>query len=436
MDKKKKYPYTVEPNIIKLAPNYYRILIKKGSGKTQQIFSEYVRGKLTEARTMKRKGFAELENKKKEEKNKGKITFFDFSKKWLQFCRDSDLSPTTIKGYKERLNNYLLPSLGDYHLDKINAYVIDQLFIELKNQDKKTLNSEGKIEKLSTTTLNGVYRVLRNLLNTAVRWDYIEYNPIYKVKCPSAKPRKEKESYNKEELFNVIRLLFNYNKKYGAMFIIGCCTGLRRCELNGLHIEKTNKQDKDIELDVEFSNSKDEKYPGGLIYVRRSVVYDKENGKVVERDVPKTEKGKRGIPIPPICVYAIRECIKYREQEIKLLRERYGKDLEIVPNLFLGKYGGLMHPDTLSHNWSKFKKKNKALLPDKNVTLYGLRHSFCTYMRTSQKITLNEIMNLMGHTDSKVTDNYIHSNREIGDKVIEMWNGLDENKEPQNELTI
>jgi len=226
-------------------------------------------------------------------------------------------------------------------------------------------------------------------------------------------------------LFTTIKLLLDYNKKYGGMFIIDCCTGLRRCELNGLHIEKTRKHDKDIELDVEFVNKEGKKYTGGLVFARHSVVFDKELKKVVERNIPKTEKGKRGIPIPPICVEAIRECIKYREKEIQLLRNKYGKDLEIVPNLFLGKTGGLMHPDTLSHNWTKFRNKHKGLLPNKNVTLYGLRHSFCTYMRTNPELTINEIMNLMGHTDEKTTDNYTHSNREIGDKIIEMWDGLE-----------
>ena len=100
MSETKKYPYTVEPNIIKLAPNYYRILIKKGSGKNQQVFSEYVSGKIGDARAVKRKGFAELENQKTKEKDKGKITLFEFSKEWLQFCRDTGLSPTTINGYK------------------------------------------------------------------------------------------------------------------------------------------------------------------------------------------------------------------------------------------------------------------------------------------------------------------------------------------------
>ena len=158
MSETKKYPYTVEPNIIKLAPNYYRILIKKGSGKNQQVFSEYVSGKIGDARAVKRKGFAELENQKTKEKDKGKITLFEFSKEWLQFCRDTGLSPTTINGYKTRLNNYILPELGGYPLEKINAYVIDKLFVELKNRDKQTPNSDGEIEKLSSSSLNGAFR--------------------------------------------------------------------------------------------------------------------------------------------------------------------------------------------------------------------------------------------------------------------------------------
>ena len=144
-----------------------------------------------------------------------------------------------------------------------------------------------------------------------------------------------------------------------------------------------------------------------------------------QRDIPKTEKGIRGIPIPMFCVEAIKDCIKYRETEVKLIKEKYGKDTKIVPNLFLGKMGGYMFPDTLSHNWTKFKNKNKEelkkIIGNKNITLHGLRHSYCTYMRIEGKFADKEIMDLMGHTAIKTTDGYTHSNREIGDKVIEMW---------------
>ena len=130
-----------------------------------------------------------------------------------------------------------------------------------------------------------------------------------------------------------------------------------------------------------------------------------------------------------VCVESIKRYIKYRENEIKLLKNKYGDKIEIVPNLFLGKYGGLMHPDTLSHNWNKFKKRNKdeleKIIGKKNITLHGLRHSFCTYMRNDGKLSDKEMMDLMGHTDIKTTNDYTHNNREIGDKVIEMWDDLE-----------
>lgn len=425
MSKNEKYPYTVEPNIIKLGQDYYRVLITKGSGKNRNVFSRYVNGKISEARAVKRKGSAELENNKNITKDKGKITLYDFCKLWLDFCRDSGLSPTTIRGYKDRLNNYILPTLGGYNLNKINTFVIEQLFNDLRKQKKKTLNEDGEIEKLSSSTLNGAYRVLRNLLNKAVDWEFIEYNPISKVKCPSAKPKKEKDTCNKEELFAILKLLINYHKKYSAMFILFICTGERRCEINGIHLEKTKNEDSNIILDAEFTNDKGEKINGGLIFVKHSVVYDKESKQIIERDIPKSEKGIRGIPIPMFCVASIKECIKYRNEEIRLLRLKYGNDINIVPNLFLGKFGGYMFPDTLSHNWSKFKEKYKdelkQILGNKNITLHGLRHSYCTYMRNYGKLGDREIMDLMGHTNIKTTDGYTHSNREIADKVIEMW---------------
>ena len=52
-----------------------------------------------------------------------------------------------------------------------------------------------------------------------------------------------------------------------------------------------------------------------------------------------------------------------------------------------------------------------------------------------------EIMDLMGHVDIKTTDNYTHSNREIADKIIGMWDDLnfpinDKKTEQENELNI
>ena len=77
-----------------------------------------------------------------------------------------------------------------------------------------------------------------------------------------------------------------------------------------------------------------------------------------------------------------------------------------------------MFPDSVSSKWLDFRKRHPEI---RNVSLHGLRHSYCTYMRIEGKFADKEIMDLMGHTAIKTTDGYTHSNREIGDKVIEMW---------------
>lgn len=85
-----------------------------------------------------------------------------------------------------------------------------------------------------------------------------------------------------------------------------------------------------------------------------------------------------------------------------------------------------MYPDTLSHNWTKFKEKNKKqlkqIIGNKNITLHGLRHSYCTYIRNYGKLEDKEIMDLMGHTDIKVTNQYTHSNPELDNKILNLWN--------------
>lgn len=46
-------------------------------------------------------------------------------------------------------------------------------------------------------------------------------------------------------------------------------------------------------------------------------------------------------------------------------------------------------------------------------------------MRSYDNLIDREIIDLMEDTDIQTTDNYMHSNQEIGSKVIETWNELE-----------
>lgn len=62
-------------------------------------------------------------------------------------------------------------------LKNINALLLQEFFSNLR-----TINKVNSNKKLSDITIRNVYKILRNLLNKAVAWEYIDSNPALKIK--------------------------------------------------------------------------------------------------------------------------------------------------------------------------------------------------------------------------------------------------------------
>lgn len=59
-------------------------------------------------------------------------------------------------------------------------------------------------------------------------------------------------------------------------------------------------------------------------------------------------------------------------------------------------------------NWNKFINKHNL----KYITLYGLRHSYCSMQINENKnLTISMISKLMGHSQLFTTLKYLHSNK-------------------------
>lgn len=104
----------------------------------------------------------------------------------------------------------------------------------------------------------------------------------------------------------------------GALFNIAICTGLRRSEKIGLHIDG-----------IDSINN--------IISVKRAVVWDKKNQILLEKET-KTKGSVRDVPIPLFCAESIKEYLKLRDRII----QRFKKKIQnyIPPkNLFLSKNG-------------------------------------------------------------------------------------------------
>ena len=387
-----KYIYEIEKG------KKYRIFIRKGgsNGQKGDYYSTVFEGTLAQAKKERDKKLAEFKLKNGKG-NKSNIKFIDFVRIYYKEYAEIELSPTTVQTGKSELKNYILPEIANMPLYKIDGLIVQQIINKLKKRKRERPDKNGNIVTLSSTTVNSVYRLLRKILNKAVAWNYIESNPVLTVNAPSVST-KEKESYNIHELIEVMLLLEKEDITTELLFNLFICTGMRRGELVGLHLDN-------IHLDKNF------------IKIEISAVWDSENKKIVEKKT-KSEGGVREIPIPQFCVDKIKEYLKLRERKIMNFK-RKNKNYVAPKNLFLSRSGGIMFPDTPSNKWTTFKNKHKQL---KDVTLHGLRHSYCSMqMNDNPNLAPSDVKTLMGHSQLSTTFIYTHSNEDKREAALSIF---------------
>ena len=387
-----KYIYEIEKG------KKYRIFIRKGgsNGQKGDYYSIVFEGTLAQAKKERDKKLAEFKLKNGKG-NKSNIKFIDFVRIYYKEYAEIELSPTTVQTGKNELKNYILPEIANMPLYKIDGLIVQRIINKLKKRKRERPDKNGNIVTLSSTTVNSVYRLLRKILNKAVAWNYIESNPVLTVNAPSVST-KEKESYNIHELIEVMLLLEKEDITTELLFNLFICTGMRRGELVGLHLDN-------IHLDKNF------------IKIEISAVWDSENKKIVEKKT-KSEGGVREIPIPQFCVDKIKEYLKLRERKIMNFK-RKNKNYVAPKNLFLSRSGGIMFPDTPSNKWTTFKNKHKQL---KDVTLHGLRHSYCSMqMNDNPNLAPSDVKTLMGHSQLSTTFIYTHSNEDKREAALSIF---------------
>jgi len=375
----------------------YRIFIRKGATKGHKgdYFSKVINGNLSKARKLRDDKLAELRLSKNQ--NKDDITFIDFCRLYYKEYADKELSPETVSGGKNELKNYVFPEIAYMPLKKIDVLTIQKLINKLKERNKERTNKNGEVEKLSSTTVNNVYRLLRKILNKAIAWEYIDSNPVVKVKAPG-NSKTEKRSYNREELIEVLDLLKKEDIITECLFTIAICSGLRRGEIVGLHIDDIN-------------------FVSNTISVNRAVVWDYKKSISIEKET-KTKGRVRVVPVPLFCMEVIREYLKLRDRMISRFKKEY-RNYKVIDNLFLNKYGKIMASDTASAKWGDFRKRHPNI---KNVSLHGLRHSYCSMqMNENSNLSPADVQKLMGHSQLSTTYIYTHSNEDKNDAAVSVF---------------
>lgn len=328
----------VDKYIYQLSNNKYRLFIRSG----RYCYSCTCKT-LKEAKDIRKIKMAEktLINNKKSRKY---ATINELVNIWFSIYCMKELKTTTAYSMKQTLTRYVLPDLGDKKINEVTALQLQEFFSNLRNKDN--FNLTGKI---SDKTVYRVYKVMRNMFNRAVDWEFIETNPLVKVKIKKVKYT-ETSIYSKQEIFEILELLQSEDIIDKTIFSLLITTGMRKYELLGLHLEDINLLD-------------------GTITISRNLNWNKFEHKYYEVS-PKTQSSYRSILIPLNMVEILEVYLK--------ARTNITKNNSI---LFINKKDKRIGFDYLNYRWNKFINKYNL----KYITLHGLRHSYCSLQINENK---------------------------------------------------
>ncbi|MBT8227021.1 MAG: site-specific integrase [Dactylosporangium sp.] len=215
------------------------------------------------------------------------------------------------------------------------------------------------------TSIAQTYRLLRAVMNTAVRDGAIVKNPC---QIPGAGTERAKERPIATPA-QVGELVDAITPRYRATVLLAAWCGLRRGEVIGLMIE-------DIDL------------AAGTVTVHRNRVELLETREAFDDD-PKTDAGRRTIAIPPHLLPFL----------VDHMAEWAGKE-----RVFVGRAGAPMRGDAIRQAFHRARVK--VGMP--GFRFHDLRHTGQT-LAAATGATLKDLMRRLGHASPVAAQRYLHA---------------------------
>lgn len=274
----------------------------------------------------------------------------------------------TISGHRQTCSYYIYPYLGEQLLTTLKANHIDAW--------QQKLRSTG----LSEGTIANARRRLSAALEAARKRRIIVENVVLLTDAPAATAKQAclLDTAQVRSLLSDLR-----GHRLYALYLLAVTLGMRQAELMGLRWSSLNLAD------------------GHLVVKEQLQRVEVDGHLVLHRERPKTEAGKREIPLCPeqISVLAAHQLAQQRERE-HLGDAWRGEDL-----VFVNEDGAPLERGALLRQFKRALKR--AGLPV--VSFHSLRHTAGSIM-LSNGAQMTAVSNILGHSSPAVTAKiYAHS---------------------------
>lgn len=170
-------------------------------------------------------------------------TFHEFASQWFE-SRRHEVAPRTIEDYRWALKYHLLPFFKDHRLSRITIAEVDRYRAHKVRERERNVSKRG----LSNRTINGTLNLLAQLLEVAVEYGHIPFNPARgrRRRLKAAQPKRtwlEPEQVKPLLDATVVGMRGGKTKpdlRMRALFATAICTGLRVGELLALRWREVN----------------------------------------------------------------------------------------------------------------------------------------------------------------------------------------------------
>ncbi len=360
--------------ITKTAKNKYKIRIYLGEedGK-QKYLQETFHGTRDQAEARKVEIKNQLDGGTYCEPSKQRLA--DFLDEWEEITLKARVSERTFYDYQDRLRLYIRPTLGAVKLKELRP-----------EQIQKVLN-DMTARGLSARVVRYTFTILKNALGQAVEWQKIRMNPADRVTLPK-QTRQEMKVLNRDQVDQFLKAAAG--SKWQAFFSLLLASGMRPGEALALKWP-----------DIDFTNKR--------IVINRSLVRKRNGAGGWTLEAPKTNNGRRSIPLP---AGTIRDLKEHKNRQ---------KVLTLDGFVFANEKGEPGHEANITNRHFKPLLK-KAGLPD--IRLYDLRHT-CATLLLGAGVNPKIVSERLGHADISLTLNtYSHVLPDMQEAATEKLEGI------------
>ncbi len=315
-----------------------------------------------------------------------KITINDLYNRWKKLKKG--LKDNTFSNYKYSYEQFVEPEFGKIKLTDLKRTDVRAFYNYLADELHIKVNS-----------IDCIHTVLHQVLELAVEDDYLRYNPsdnaLKELKRAHNRDDDKRRALTLEEQQIFEDFLANSPRyaHWQPIFTVMLWTGMRVGELTGLRWE-----------DVDFDEN--------TISVNHTLVYfskGKQNGCTFAVNTPKTEAGKRTIPMLP----KVKEAFLIE----KVFQEEAGiyckAEVDGFSNfIFVNRFGNVQYHGTLNKALKRIIRDCNYKLLDKssgkevttlpNFSNHSLRHTFTTRM-CEAGVNIKAMQDILGHADVETT---------------------------------